>query len=58
MTSFYERTSEHEEQFLGYLEPVFVLQQTAPLIYNTNSTNTVKGTLSMRMYVYRTHTEL
>jgi len=58
MTSFYEGTSEHDEQFMGYLQSVFLLQQSSSTYLHTNSTNTVKGILSMRMYVYRTHTEL
>jgi len=33
LTSFYERMSEIKEQFMGYLQCVFLLQQTAPHIY-------------------------
>jgi len=58
MTSFYESTSERKEQFMGYLQSVFLLQQSSCTHLHTNSTNTVKGTLSMRMYVHRTYTEL
>ena len=43
---------------MGYLQSVFLLQQSSSTYLHTNSTNTVKGTLSMRMYVHRTHTEL
>jgi len=43
---------------MGYLQSVFLLQQNSSTYLHTNSTNTVKGTLSMRMYVHRTYTEL
>jgi len=41
-----------------YLQCVFLLQQSSSTYLHTNSTNTVKGTLNMRMYVHRTHTDL
>jgi len=43
---------------MGYLQSLFLLLQSSSTHLHTNSTNTVGGTLSMRMYVYRTYTEL
>jgi len=43
---------------MGYLQSVLLLLQSSSTHLHTNSTNTVKGTLSMKMYVQRTYTEL